>query len=103
MKQMIHKIRIAIDSDIDINEINFASYKKITNLEASAYPVSTTDQETKGNKFKNKNNKRTYNYQNKGLPINMDSRGDLRYDWKGNPIDMTHQQPKRGKFDNSTQ
>merc|ERR1712080_188779 len=29
MKQMIHKIRIAIDSDIDINEINFASYKKI--------------------------------------------------------------------------
>ena len=29
----------------------------------------------------------------------MDSRGDLRYNWKGNPIDLSEQQSKRRKFD----
>ena len=30
----------------------------------------------------------------------MDSRGDLRYDWKGNPIDLSQHQSKRRRFDN---
>ena len=105
MRQMIHRIRISIDSDIDINEINQASRAKSYNQEASTYAVSTADQENdkpRGNNFQrnNKHNKRPYNNQDRNQPINMDSRGDLRYDWKGNPIDMTHQQPKRRRFDN---
>ena len=31
----------------------------------------------------------------------MDIRGDLRYDVKGHPIDLTKQDPKRTRFDNS--
>ena len=103
MRQMIHRIRISIDSDIDINEINQASRVKAQTQEASTYAVSTTDQENdkpKRNKFQKNNNKNKRSYNNE--PINMDSRGDLRYDWKGNPIDMSHQQPKRKRFEAST-
>ena len=83
MRQMIHKARIAIDSDIDIQEINQASRTKVSNLEASTYTVNTKDQETdkprgnnfQRNQFNNRYNKRTYNCQDKNEPIKMDSRG----------------------------
>ena len=111
MKQIIHKARIAIDNNLDIEAINRASSGFIThnNVSASAYPVQTINPTQRQNQ---ENNFRRYkpNNQFRGIkrqyqeieePVNMDARGDLRYDVRGNPIDLTKQDPKRTRFDNS--
>merc|ERR1712080_467606 len=92
MKQMIHKIRIAIDSDIDIEEINIASKATVEKSEATAYTVNTTVQNTQPQNFPYSNrgrakgrnrgnfgrfNNRNFKNQNSSNPKNMDSRGDL--------------------------
>ena len=60
MKQIIHKARIAIDNNLDINEINGASIgiARYNDAYASAYPVQTInpEQETnRGNNFRKNN------------------------------------------------
>ena len=110
MKQIIHKARIAIDNNLDINEINKASsgFNRHNDAYASAYPIQTIspEQETNPeNNFRKNRPKDQFRgtkrrYQEINEPINMDARGDLRYDWKGNPIDLSHQEPKRMKFNN---
>ena len=102
MRQIIHKARIAINNNLDVNEINKASIGMARNndVHASAYPVQTNkpeQEETRGNNFR----KNGFNNQSRGIkrqyqgdnePTNMDSRGALRYDWKGNLIDISQQE-----------
>ena len=66
MKQMIHNIRIAIDSDIDIEEINIASKATVEGVEATAYTVATTTPNTQPQSFPNSNRGGNSNYQNRG-------------------------------------
>ena len=51
MRQIIHKARIAIDNNLDVNEINRASIGIARNNDAyaSAYPVHTNKPEQEVN------------------------------------------------------
>ena len=95
MKQIILKCKIEIDNKMDMEELN---QKSTGGGGFYAYPVQA---ENRGKGYKgNKNFKRGYYNQNRGnrggygdnqnqQPINMDSRGNMRWDYQGNPIDLT--------------
>ena len=112
-KQIIHKARIAIDNNLDVDEIDQTSTRDSGRgiFSASTYTVQTNNREQrgyKGSRFQKgenqqhyRDNKRSYDHINNNRPTNMDSRGDLRYDWKGNPIDITDNQRKRRNFENA--
>ena len=108
MKQIIHKARIAIDNSLDVGEIDqtsmgdYGTYYQKGGPHASTYTVQAKNRGQggyRGNRFQKRGyhnqyrgNKRWYDYNNEEQPINMDSRGDLRWDHKGNPIDLTNSQ-----------
>ena len=109
IQQIINKARIAIDNNLDIEAINRANskYAQYNHISASSYQVqaNTEQKQTPDNTFRRNNgnnqfrgNKRQYNEFRE--PVNMDARGDLRYNIKGRPIDLTKQEPKRTRYDN---
>ena len=97
MKQIIHKARIAIDNNLDINEINRVSIgnAKSNSICATANPVHTNTETIQGNSSQTNGD----NNQPRGVKRQAENQDD----WRGNPVDSSQQQPKRRKFDKQNQ
>ena len=88
MKQIIHKARISIDNNLDINEINRVSIGNARNNSAcaSAYPVHTNNTETiQGNSSQTNGD----NNQPRGVKRQAENQDD----WRGNPVDFSQHIP----------
>ena len=86
MRQVIIKCKVEIKNMIDVDQGDSSNGKQIDN--ASVY---STQVHGNNDGYRGKGRGGFHNYKTNGRPINQDERGDLLFDYDGNPIDASKQ------------
>lgn len=98
MQQIIVKCMVKIENMVDVNQGDLSNDKEVENVSVYSIQAHGSSDGHRGRY----NNHRGYqgnhsnrsrggfqNYKNNGKPINQDDRGNLLYDFYGNPIDAS--------------
>merc|ERR1711954_603086 len=86
MRLVIIKCKVEIENMIDVDQGDSSNGKQIDN--ASVY---STQVHGNNDGYRGKGKGGFHNYRTNGRPINQDERGDLLFDYDGNPIDVSKQ------------
>merc|ERR1711867_337944 len=98
MQQVIVKCKVEIENMVDVNQADLSNNREVENISVYSTQAHGSDDGYRGpynshrgyqGNYYNRSRGGFQNYKNNRKPINQDERGNLLYDFYGNPIDTS--------------